>query len=181
MSIHEWCHPTTSFSVIPFPSCPQSLSVFSNELALHIRWPKYWGFSFSISPSSEYLWKVTMLLKSSSKTIPQNYTIGYFGFPCGSAAKKSVCNAGNLGLIPRLERSPGEGKSHPFQYSGLENSMDCRVHRVAKSQKQLSDFHSFIHGKTVCVLIAQSCPILATPWTVACQTPLFTGFSRQEY
>ena len=96
MSIHEWCHPTTSFSVIPFPSCPQSLSVFSNELALHIRWPKYWGFSFSISPSSEYLWKVTMLLKSSSKTIPQYYTIGYFGFPCGSAAKKSVCNAGNL-------------------------------------------------------------------------------------
>ena len=49
-----WCHPTISFSVIPFSSCPQSLSVFSNELALHIRWPKYWGFSFTISPSSEY-------------------------------------------------------------------------------------------------------------------------------
>ena len=40
----------------PFSSCPQSFSesVFSNESALHIRWPKYWSFSFSISPSSEY-------------------------------------------------------------------------------------------------------------------------------
>ena len=37
------------------PSIFPSIMVFSNELALHIRWPKYWSFSFSISPSSEYL------------------------------------------------------------------------------------------------------------------------------
>ena len=45
-----WCHPTISSSVIPF-SCPQSLPAsgsFSNESALHIRWPKYWSFRFSI-------------------------------------------------------------------------------------------------------------------------------------
>ena len=51
-----WFHPTISSSVVPFSSCPQSFpaSVFSNESALHIRWPKYWSFSFSISPSNEY-------------------------------------------------------------------------------------------------------------------------------
>ena len=46
---------------------------------------------------------------------------------CGSAGKESA-NAGDLGSIPRLGRSPGEGKGHPVQYSGLENSMDCIVH-----------------------------------------------------
>ena len=55
------------------------------------------------------------------------------GFPCGSTGIESACNAGDLGLIPRLGRAPGEGKSYPLQYSGLENSMDCIVHGVAKS------------------------------------------------
>ena len=50
---------------------------------------------------------------------------------------ESACNAGDLGLIPGLGRSPGEGKGYPLQYSGLENSMDCIVHGVAKSQTQL--------------------------------------------
>ena len=52
----RWCHPTISFSVIPFSSRLKSFpaSVFSNESILHIRWPKYWSFSFSISPSNEY-------------------------------------------------------------------------------------------------------------------------------
>ena len=50
------CHPNISSSIIPFPSCPKfpSTKVFSNESALCIRWPKYWSFSFSISPSNEY-------------------------------------------------------------------------------------------------------------------------------
>ena len=55
--------------------------------------------------------------------------------------KESACNAGDLGLIPGLGRSPGEGKGYPLQYSGVENSMDCIVHGVAKSQTRLSDFH----------------------------------------
>ena len=52
----RWCHPAISSSVVPFSSCPQSLSasVFSNESTLHMRWPKYWSFSFSISPSNEH-------------------------------------------------------------------------------------------------------------------------------
>ena len=48
---------------------------------------------------------------------------------------------GDLGSIPGLGRSPGEGKGYPLHYSGLENSMDCIVHWVTKSQTQLSDFH----------------------------------------
>ena len=58
------------------------------------------------------------------------------GFSCGSAGKESTCNVGDLGLIPGLGRSPGEGKGYPFQCSGLENSMDYTVHgkRVANSR-----------------------------------------------
>ena len=47
------------------------------------------------------------------------------GFPGGSAGKESACNVGDLGSIPGLGRSHGEGKGYPLQYSGLENSMDC--------------------------------------------------------
>ena len=66
------------------------------------------------------------------------------GFPGGSAGKESTCNAEDLGLIPGLGRSPGEGKGNPLQYSGLEISMDCIIHGVAKSQTKLSNFY-FIH------------------------------------
>ena len=54
------------------------------------------------------------------------------GFHCGSAGKESACNVGDQCLIPGLGRSPGEEKGYPLQYSGLENSMDCIVHVVAK-------------------------------------------------
>ena len=47
------------------------------------------------------------------------------GFSCDSAGKECPCNSGDLGSIPGLGRSPGEGKGYPLQYSGLENSMDC--------------------------------------------------------
>ena len=46
------------------------------------------------------------------------------GFPCGSAGRESACNVADLGSIPGLGKSPGEGKGYPLQYSGLENSMD---------------------------------------------------------
>ena len=54
-------------------------------------------------------------------------------FPESSVGKESACNVGDLGSIPGLGRS-GEGKDCPLQYSGLENSMDCIVHGVTKSQ-----------------------------------------------
>ena len=64
----------------------------------------------------------------------------FLGFPCGSASKGSACNVGDLGPIPGLGRSPGEGKGYPLQYSGLENSMD--PHGVAKSW---THFHFTLH------------------------------------
>ena len=81
------------------------------------------------------VWKLQGLL-------PMNLTVTFkmWGFPCGSAGKESTCNAGELGLIPGLRRSPGEGKSYPLQYSGLENSMDCIILGVARSQTWLMTF-----------------------------------------
>ena len=51
--------------------------------------------------------------------------IGKLGFLGSSVSKESACNTRDPGWIPGLGRSPGEGKGYPFQYSGLENSMDC--------------------------------------------------------
>ena len=70
----------------------------------------------------------------------------FLGFPDGSDGKESICNVGDLGSIPGLGRSPGEGNANPFQYSCLENSMDrgawqATVYGVTKSQTGLSDFH----------------------------------------
>ena len=68
-------------------------------------------------------------------------------FPDGSEGKASACNVGDLGSIPGLGRSPGEGNGNPLQYSGLENPMDrgawwATVYGVTKSRTQLSDFTS---------------------------------------
>ena len=78
------------------PSIILSIRVFSDESALHIRWPKYWSFSFSISPSNE--------LSGSELS--------------GSDGKASVCNAGDPGSIPGLGRSPVEREGYPFQFIG---------------------------------------------------------------
>ena len=71
------------------------------------------------------------------------------GFPCGSADGESACNAGDPDLIPGLGRSTGEEKGYPFQFSGLEKSMDCTVHGITKRQTQLSNFHFHCHPKFI--------------------------------
>ena len=60
------------------------------------------------------------------------------GFLCSSAGKECACNAGDLGFIPGLGRSPGEGKRYPLQYSGLENPKECIFHGVACLELKLS-------------------------------------------
>ena len=62
----------------------------------------------------------------------------HWGFPDSSVGKESSCHMGDLGSIPGLGRSLGEGKGYPLQYPGLENSMD---YGVTKSQIWLSNFH----------------------------------------
>ena len=88
----------------------------------------------------------------------------YRGFPCGLAGKESSCSAGDLGLIPGLGRSPGEGKGF-LQYSGLENSMNCIVHGVANSWIPLSDFHHLCRPGNAVDLASNWKRLLRVPWT----------------
>ena len=81
--LSQWCHPAISSSVVPF-SCPESLPawVFSNESTLRMRWPKYWSFSFSISPSKEHLglisfkmdWLDLLSVQETLKSLLQHYS-----------------------------------------------------------------------------------------------------------
>ena len=70
------------------------------------------------------------------------------GFPGGSAGKESASSAGDLGSIPGLGRSSGEGKGYQLQYSGLENFTDCLVHRVAKSTDTTERLSLALHYDT---------------------------------
>ena len=84
MSISQWCHPAISSSVclILSPSIFPSIRVLSNESALCITWPKYWSFSFSISPSNEYSglisfsidWLDLLAVQGSLKSLPQHHS-----------------------------------------------------------------------------------------------------------
>ena len=66
-------------------------------------------------------------------THTHTYTHTYMGFPGGSDATESACNAGGLGSLSGSERSPGEGNGNPLQYSCLENSMDRGAWQVTCS------------------------------------------------
>ena len=80
------------------------------------------GCLSSLSPQKGLCWA-----KWSCPQYPQLIEVEWkieLGFPDGSDGKESACNAGDLGLIPGLGRSPGEGNGNPLQYSCLENSMD---------------------------------------------------------
>ena len=66
---------------------------------------------------------------------------GKLGFCGGSVGKESACNMGDLGSIPRLGRSPGEGNGNPLQYSGLENSVDCTWGRKESDTTERLSLH----------------------------------------
>ena len=157
MSI-EWVMPSNHLilchSVLLLPSIFPSIRVFSNELALHFGWPKYWSFSFSISLSGEYLglisfgidWIDLLAVQEALKRLVQYnskasiiqrsaFFMGQFSqlympsgktidFPGGSDSKASAYSAGDLGSIPGSGRPPGEGNGNPLQYSCLENPKD---------------------------------------------------------
>ena len=82
--LSRWCHPTISSSVVPFSSCLQTLNfrVFSNESAVCIRWPKYWSFSFSISPSNAHSglisfridWFDLLIVQGALKSLVQHHS-----------------------------------------------------------------------------------------------------------
>ena len=142
------------------PSIFPSIGVFSNESVIHIRWPKDWSFSFSISPSNEHPelisfrmdWLDFLPVQGTLKSLLQYHSSkasvlwcsASFDFPGGSDGKVSACNVGDPGSIPGSGRSSGEGNGNPLQYSCLENPMyrgawETTVHGVAKSWTRLSD------------------------------------------
>ena len=89
--------------------------------------------------------RMTKLMRAELNREKQRRAKEGLGFPGGSDSKASACNMGDLGSIPGLGRSPGEGSGNLLRYSGLENPMDggawwATVHRVAKSRTRLSDF-----------------------------------------
>ena len=75
---------------------------------------------YKILTQFAFLWSVCFTKKW--KLDPGQISVG--GFPCSSAGKESACNAGDLGLIPGLGRSPEEGNDNPLPYSCMETHMD---------------------------------------------------------
>ena len=86
---------------------------------------------------------------------------------------------GDLGSIPGLGRSPGEGNGYPLQYSGLENSMDYTVHGVAKSRTRLSDF-PFLASQVV--QMVKNLPAMQETWvrSLGQEDPLEKGMATQS-
>ena len=145
-----FCHP-----LLLLPSIFPGIRVFSDGSALHIWWPKFWSFSFSISPSNEYSGLISFRIGGFDLPVVQGtlkshlqhhnskasvlwclaffmiqlsnlYMITGKTLPGSSDGKEFACSVEDPGLIPGLGRSSGEGNGHPFQYSSQENSMDSR-------------------------------------------------------
>ena len=137
---------------LSFPSVFPSIGVFSNELALHIRWPKYW--SFRISPFSDDSGLISFMLDwldlLAVQGTFQHHSLeasglqcsAFFGFPRWCVVKNLPASAGDIrdaGSIPGSGRSPGGRHGNPLWYSCLENPMDrgawqTAVHSVVQSR-----------------------------------------------
>ena len=101
----------------------------------------WWAAIYGVAQSRT---RLKRLSSSSSMCLALFWVLKIKDFPGGSDGKASAYNAGDPGSIPGLGRSSGEGNGNPIQHSCLGNPMDSEawwatVHRVAKSQTQLSD------------------------------------------
>ena len=153
------CHP-----LLLLPSTFPSIRVFFSESVLRIRWPKYWSFSFSISPSNEYSGLISSRIDRLDPLAVQGTLRSLLQYDSSKAsvlrcsaffivqlshpymttgktiadAKASVYNVRNLGSVPGLGRFPGEGNGNPLQYSCLENPTDggawCRLLSVGSQR-----------------------------------------------
>ena len=134
---------------IPCPCSPWVITSHSCKPALTVHFP--WSLTASLLLPPHILCTDAMYILHSWDAVQGKnslpfpvfflYSHAAMGFPGGSDVKESACSAGDLSSFPGLGRS-GEGKGYPLQYSGLEDSMDCRVQGVVKSRTQLSNFHS---------------------------------------
>ena len=110
-----WCHQTISSSVIPFSSCLQSFpaSIFSNELALYIRWSKYWSFSFCLSPSNEYSGLISFRVDWFDLA-PRSLSKGLLESSIAPQFKGTSSSAFSLFYCPALTSLHDYWKNHSF-------------------------------------------------------------------
>ena len=114
-SLSRWCHPTISSSVVPFSSrlqCFQSsIKVLSNESVLHIRWPKYWCFSFSISPTNEYSGLTSFRMDWLDLLAVQGTLESLLQCHC---SKASILQLSAFFIVPTLTSIHDHWKNHSF-------------------------------------------------------------------
>ena len=135
-NIQPWCrqksvYPSTQKPTHVFPSHSQCDS-----------WALFWEKNLSCDLDHYYPYILPLFF---SYFIRICFWLRDFTLAGCSVGKESTCNAGDLGLIPGLGRSPGEGKGYLLQYSCLENSIDCIAHGVTKGWTRLSNFHYWKH------------------------------------
>ena len=140
------------------PPIPPRIRVFFNKSTLHMSWPKYWSFSFSISPSNEHPglipfrmdWLDLLAVQGTVKSLLQHHrseapvTLNYLQIRLHSGKESACqCRRQEMGVQSGLQRSPGVGNGNPLHYSCPESSMDIKdlwatVHGITKSGTQLS-------------------------------------------
>ena len=161
-----FCHP-----LLLLPPIPLSIRVFSSESTLRIKWPKYWSFSLSISPSSECPGLIY-------------FRMDWLDLPAVQGALKSPLQ-NHSSKASRLWHSAFfiVQLSHPYMTTGKTIALT----RWTFVGKVTSLLFNMLSRLVITFLprseseVAQSCLTLCDPMTVAYQAPLFMGFSRQEY
>ena len=154
------CHP-----LLLLPSIFPSIWVFSNESALHIRWPKYWSFSFNISPTNEHSglisfrmnWLNLLAVQGTLKSLLQHHS-----------SKASILWRSAF-FIAQL--------SHPYMTTGKTIKLNISTSAYNTDCSPLKFYFPSITMCSVASVVSHSLWL----WTVAHQAPLSMGFSRQEY
>ena len=142
-------HLLLHYPLLLLPSVFPSISVFSNEAAFSIRWPKYWSFSVSISPYNEYSglisfrmdWFGILAVQGTLMSLLQHDSSKASILQSSAMVNNLVAlvvknlpakarDTGDLGSIPGSGRSPGGGNGNPLQYSCLENPTDREAWRA---------------------------------------------------
>ena len=117
--LSQWCHPTILSSVAPFSSCSQifpSIRVFSSELALPIRWPKYWSFRFIIKSLNEYSGLISFRIDRFDLLVVQGTLSRVFS---NATIRKHLYFSAYLSLGPTLTSIHGSWKNYSFDYMDL--------------------------------------------------------------
>ena len=155
------------------PSIIPSIRVFSNELALHIRWPKYWSFSFSISLSNEYSWLISfridwfdlLAVQGTLKSLLQHHSL-----------KSSILWCSPFFMVQLLHLYMTIGKTIALTtWTFVDKVMSLLFNMLSRFVT------TFLPRSKVKVKSLSHVQLFGTPWTIAYQVLLSMGFSRQEY